>query len=215
MLLSPEQIKAARAWMDWTREMLAEECGVSPGTIRNLEEGKIAPRSIEAVCAAFERKGFHFHGRNGLSRQSSESRIFEGPHSREQFYEDVMATIREKRGEIGATFETQTHLARALSVTDYARPKRLEQLGELATVKCLLSDVRQLPLSVPSFQFRATAYRSNPLATFVYGDKTAVLMTNGADFTFHVTASVEIAEDGLKRFAFDWESASPVTLTKN
>jgi DNA-binding XRE family transcriptional regulator len=212
MIICPEQIRAARAWMDWTREGLAEESGLSPATIRNLEKGKIAPRSIEAVRVAFEKKGFHFHEESGLSRQTNQSKVYEGRDSRELFYEDVLATIREKGGEIGAIFETQGHLARALGVTDYARLERLEQLGKVATVKCLLSDVRQLPLSVPSFQFRATTYdRLNPWASFVYGDKMAIVArAAGMDFTFHVMKDVEIAQDGSKRFASGWDSAVPV-----
>lgn len=213
MIISPEQIKAARAWIDLTREELAAECRMSPATIRNLEKGKIAPRSIEAVRLVFENRGFHFHGQAGFSVQSKESRIFEGPHSREEFHEDLLATVSVQRGEVGAIFETQTHLAHALGVTDYKRPERLDRLGELATVKCLLADARHLPLSVPSLQFRADKHiRISPAASLVYGDKTAVIMTDGMNFTIHVLRDVGIAQNGLKQFAHGWESASPVAV---
>jgi DNA-binding XRE family transcriptional regulator len=176
VIISPQQIKAARAWLDWTRETLADKSGVSPATIRNLERGNMSIRSAEEVRAALEKVGFHFHGSNGMSRQIKESRIYDGPHSREDFHEDLLSTVSEKGGEIDAIFESQAHLARALGVTNYDRPERLERLGKLATVKCLLADARQLPLSVPSFQFRATEHiRISPAASLVYGDKTAVL----------------------------------------
>src|ERR1700730_15471286 len=110
MLISKYQIKAARAWRDWTHKELAEESGVSLATIRNLENGKIAPRMFEMVRVAFEKKGFQFHQESGLSRQNNQSKIYEGRDSCELFYEDVLATIREKGGEIGAIFETQGHL---------------------------------------------------------------------------------------------------------
>ncbi len=212
MIISPEQIKAARAWMDWTREELAAECGMSPATIRNLEKGKIAPRSIENVRLVFENRGFHFHAKSGLSRRSNESRTYEGADSRDQLYEDVLATIKAKGGEIAAIFKNQEFLARALGVTDYTRLERLEQIGKVAPVKCLLSDVRQLSLSVPSFQFRATTHKPpSPLAQFVYGDKTAVVMTNGVDFIFHVTRDIEMTQTNLREFASGWESAVPMT----
>jgi len=212
-MLSRQQIMAARAWMEWTRTTLAKESGVSPATIRNLERGKMSLRSAEDVRAALEKNGFHFHGKSGLSHQSNESRVYNGPHSREEFHEDLLTTVKEKGGEIDAIFETQAHLARAFGVTDYGRLDRLEQLGELATVKCLLADARQLPFSVPTIEFRAsTLIRISPMASLVYGDKTAAVMTDGVSFTFHVTKDVGIAQNGLKQFASGWKTASPVAM---
>ena len=215
MIISPEQIKAARAWIDWTREELADKSGVSPATIRNIERGKMSVRSAEDVRAALEKAGIHFHGRGGISFQAKESRVYDGPHGREDFQEDLLTTITEKRGEIGAIFESQAQLARALGVTDYSRTEWLKTLGELADVKCLLADSRELPLSVPSIQFRATAkFRISPAASLVYGDKTAIIMTDGVTFTIHVTKDVGIAQNGLKQFALGWESASPVAAQR-
>jgi hypothetical protein len=101
-----------------------------------------------------------------------------------------LTTVSVKGGEIGAIFEWQAHLARALGVTDYECPERLERLGRLATVKCLLADVRQMPLAVPSFQFRATMQmRISPMASLVYGDKTAVIMTDGMHLLHHASST--------------------------
>lgn len=211
MLITPQQIKAARAWIDWTREDLAAKSGLSEKTIRNIEGGKVSIRSAEILRASFEKEGFHFHGQQGVSRQDNQSRVYDGPHSREEFHEDLLTTIAAKGGEIDAIFHTQAHLASALGVTDYDRPERLERLGKLATVKCLLADVRQLPLSVPSIQFKAaTSARISPMAFLVYGDKTAVIMSDGAAFRFLVTKDVGIAQHGFKQFASGWETASPV-----
>lgn len=211
MMLTHHQIAATRAWLGWSRETLAEKSGVSLGTIRNLERGNGSVQSAEDVRAAFEKHGFRFPGPNAMSRHVQENRIYDGPHRREAFHEDLLATVSEKGGEIDAIFVTQAHLARALGVTDYERPERLERLGKLATVKCLLADARQLPLSVPSFQFRATSQIPiTPFASLVYGDKTATIMTDGMTFTFHVTKDVGIAQSGLKQFASGWDSASPV-----
>jgi DNA-binding XRE family transcriptional regulator len=197
--------------MDWKCDTLAEKSGVSEKTIRNLENGSRSVQSAEKVRAAFEKVGFHFHGQQGFSRHVQESRIYDGPHSREEFHEDLLTTVAARGGEIDAIFHTQAHLASALGVTDYARPERLERLGKLAAVKCLLTDVRQLPLSVPSFQFRATTYaRISPMAFLVYGDKTAAITTDGAAFTFLVTKDVGIAQNGFTQFASGWDSAVPV-----
>jgi hypothetical protein len=93
------------------------------------------------------------------------------------------------------------------------RLERLEQLGKHATVKCLLSDDRQLSLAVPSMQFRATAHNPlGPLAQLIYGDTTVVVITNGRDYFFHITKSIETALMGLKDFELRWVSAVPLAV---
>jgi transcriptional regulator with XRE-family HTH domain len=177
MMISSEQIKAARAWMGWTREYLAEEAGVSPGTIRNLEEGKLSHRSVEPVRLVFENKGFKFQGKHGLSRQPSETKTFSGPDSCEEFYEELLTIVKQKGGEIVAIFKTQQQLARALGVTDFARLDRLEQLAKHAVIKCLLSDDRQLSINLPSVHFRTTPQNPmSPLAQIIFGDTTIVVI---------------------------------------
>src|SRR5271167_3497221 len=100
MMLSHRQIMAARAWMEWNRETLAEKSGVSLGTIVNLEQGRGSVQSAEHVRVAFENHGFHFHGQAGFNVHVQESRVYDGPHSREEFHEDLLATVSEKGGEI-------------------------------------------------------------------------------------------------------------------
>ena len=180
MMISSEQIKAARAWMDWTREMLAEESGVSTGTIRNLEEGKLSHRSVEPVRAAFENRGFKFHGRNGVSRRTAETKTFEGANSCDEFYDALLSMAKQKGGEFIAIFRTQEQFARALGIADFSRLDRLEQLAKHATFKCLLSEDRQLSMDVPSMQFRATSHNPlGPLAQIICSDTTIVVITNG------------------------------------
>ena len=212
-MISAEQIKAARAWIDWTRDALAHESGVSPATIRNLENGKISHRSAEVVRLAFENKGFKFHGKNGLSRHIDESRTYEGPGSCDEFYDDLLTTITQQHGEIAATFKTQEQFARSLGVADDTCLERLERLGTLTTVKCLLSGARHLFLPMEPVQFRAIAHSPfGVLGTFVYADKTAIVVTNGVDFVFHVMKSVQISKESWKEFTTCWEAGLPIVM---
>ena len=211
MIISPEQIKAARAWMGWTREYLAEEAGVSTGTIRNIEDGKVSPRSVEPIRLVFESKGFKFYGRHGLSRQPSETKTFAGPDSCDEFYQELLSIAKQKGGEIVAIFRTQQQLARALGVTDFTRHERLEQLAKHAVIKCLLSEDRELAFNLASIHFRATPHNPfGPMAQIVYGDTTIIIVGNGREFFFHITKSVETANSGLKDFASRWEAALPL-----
>lgn len=52
-MISPEQCRAARGWLDWTQEELAGRAQVGLSTIRDFEKGRRTP--IANNLAAIER----------------------------------------------------------------------------------------------------------------------------------------------------------------
>ena len=52
MVISPEQCRAARAWLDWKQEELAAKAGVSLSTVRDFEKGRRTPISNNAKALA-------------------------------------------------------------------------------------------------------------------------------------------------------------------
>lgn len=211
MMISAEQIKAARAWMGWTRDLLAIEAGVSPSTIRNLEQGMMSFRSVQPVRLAFENKGFKFIGKHGLSRELGETKTISGPDSCEEFYEELLAVAKARGGEVAALFKTQQGFACALGVRDPARAERLQELAKHCVIKCLLSGDRQASFDIPSVQFRATSSNPlGPLAQVVFAETIAVVVCSEREHFFHITRSIETANMGMNDFAVRWESAVPL-----
>ncbi|WP_082583203.1 helix-turn-helix transcriptional regulator [Mesorhizobium sp. Root695] len=74
----PEQLRAARALLDWTREDLANVSGITVRTLARIESSQTVPRqaTLEALAAALETAGIEFIPENGggpgvrLSRRS-------------------------------------------------------------------------------------------------------------------------------------------------
>jgi ribosome-binding protein aMBF1 (putative translation factor) len=58
-MLSPEQSRAARGWLDWSQEDLAKQANVSLSTVRDFEKGRRTPipNNIDALQRAFEAHG--------------------------------------------------------------------------------------------------------------------------------------------------------------
>jgi len=57
--MSPEQCRAARAWLDWSQQELADHASVSLSTVRDFEKGRHAPiaNNIAAMRRALEGAG--------------------------------------------------------------------------------------------------------------------------------------------------------------
>jgi transcriptional regulator with XRE-family HTH domain len=60
--MSPAQCRAARALLDWKQDKLAERARVGVTTIRNFENGKIAPHraTLDVMRQALEAAGVAF-----------------------------------------------------------------------------------------------------------------------------------------------------------
>ena len=56
------QCRAARGWLNWTQDELAQHAKVSISTVRDYEAGRRTPihSTLEAMRAAFDRNGVQF-----------------------------------------------------------------------------------------------------------------------------------------------------------
>jgi DNA-binding transcriptional regulator YiaG len=72
--MTPEQCRAARAWLAWSQDNLAKAAKVGLSTVKDFESRKRAPIEATrmAMRAVLEREGigFSFSSENGVSRAS-------------------------------------------------------------------------------------------------------------------------------------------------
>lgn len=74
-MLSPEQSRAARGWLDWSQEELAKRARVSLSTVRDFEKGRRVPipNNLEAMQRALEEAGIQLVHEGGIARGISTS----------------------------------------------------------------------------------------------------------------------------------------------
>lgn len=60
-MLSPEQSRAARGWLDWSQDDLAKRANVSLSTVRDFEKGRRTPigNNLQAIERAITEAGVH------------------------------------------------------------------------------------------------------------------------------------------------------------
>lgn len=61
-MVSSQQCRAARGWLDWSQDKLAKQSGVSRRAIAEFERGLSVPhdRTLRELRAAFEAAGIEF-----------------------------------------------------------------------------------------------------------------------------------------------------------
>jgi DNA-binding transcriptional regulator YiaG len=60
--MTPEQCRAARAWLEWSQDVLAKTGNVGVSTVRDFEAGRREPtrNNLAAMTAALEAAGIAF-----------------------------------------------------------------------------------------------------------------------------------------------------------
>lgn len=60
--MTPEQCRAARGWLSWSQDQLADAAGVGNSTVKDFEAGrrKPIPATLKAMETALQSKGLGF-----------------------------------------------------------------------------------------------------------------------------------------------------------
>jgi len=98
-MIRKEQIRAARAYLGWDRERLAEESGVSVAQIASYEGGRTKdPRqqTLEAIEIAFRRNGVIFKD-GGIAPRLDCTTRYEGEGWYLRLLDDVYEVLKDER----------------------------------------------------------------------------------------------------------------------
>lgn len=85
-MISPEQSRAARGWLDWSQEELAKRANVSLSTVRDFEKGRRVPiaNNLAAMRRALDDAGVRLLFEGDVARgieAALERRQSSGPSS--------------------------------------------------------------------------------------------------------------------------------------
>ncbi len=206
------QIKMARAYLGWSQEELSEATGVGISTIRKMETGHILRgKTTEAICRAIEKEGLEFVEPEGVRRRSNDVELIKGQDSVEIFFEAMLKTVREEKGEIASMMASQELLASSIGCGQSAKFERLMRLNTHADILCLLPDTASCSLTMPEVRFRRIEKDKIGLApTFIYGKKHAVVVPNDDEgFQFVVFHSSTLTFSYRAHFLSLWKNAIP------
>lgn len=102
LLITGNQIRAARALMNWSQSDLAEKSGLWGPTIANIENGKTTPNkdTLEKITNVFIDKGIEFLDGEGVKKKTDTVLMLSGNKDFERFYDLVYDAAKTTGGQI-------------------------------------------------------------------------------------------------------------------
>lgn len=101
-MITPRQIKAARALISWTTEDLASYTNLTADTITNIENGRTQPRegSLDRIAKAFLNAGVEFTDQEGVRIKSQGVDLLVGRAGLQKFFNGVYEHMKQHGGTI-------------------------------------------------------------------------------------------------------------------
>lgn len=206
-MISGEQLRAARALLDWSLADLTEKSGIGQQAISKFENGETAPlsKTIQKLQKVLEAAGIEFLPTGGLQPRQDVIRSYKGRPGFIEFIYDVYETARGGRGDICVSNVNEADFEYWLGNEDAAYVEKMDKLKNINFR--ILSKHGDINVSstyaeyrwVPEEQFSAAPF-------YVYGDKFAMILFE-KDVTVFVVNNASIADAQRKQFEIAWDKA--------
>ena len=207
-MIAIEQIKAARALLEWTQEDLAKQSGLSKPSINTLERRIANPKkeTLDAIQRSLEAAGIEFIEGPGVKLTSSvlKTVVFEGSDSVIRLLHDIFSTLNGTEKELMISGVMEEHYLKIGGEKVVAEiQKRIKHNIKTKLLSCEGDTNFIEPIEhyrwVPSQFFSKTP-------TYIYDNKYAILLW-GPPQKIVLIENSEVAECFRQQFLAQWEAA--------
>ena len=217
-MITPDQIRAARALKNWSQSELAERVGMAVPSIANIELGKQKPSAttLERIAATFSLSGITFTEGEGVRKSQGEVTMLEGPEGFREFLDDLVATAGSEGGEIYLFNRTSENWKSILGEEwywDYAR--RMEEVKENYDYKIMVNKEDWEFRDFAEYAYIPTGSFGNNASLYVYGNKIAFMdFSDKKNPRILVLNQHEFSETYKALFRLAWENREVISKKK-
>ena len=212
-MITAEQIRAARALLNWKQSDLARESGISLPSINTIERGTGSPRvdTLQALQNALANAGIELIGQQGVTRHREVFEITE--HQGDDFIIQInndLFSCMHGPDDVAMMLGLDEREFAAYSATEMLRyDDYLIKTG--FTQKILVREGDTYLLSPPDCYRWITPELLGTIPYLVYKDRLAMMMWDAKRVV--IIRSQSIADTFRKQFEFLWELGKPVPPT--
>jgi transcriptional regulator with XRE-family HTH domain len=202
-----DQIRAARALLNWSQTDLADRAGLSQTGIARIESGVNMPNSstLDKIAAAFDDAGIEFIADRGVEKRRSDIHIFKGRQGFIDFSWDVYNTVRVQGGEIVVNNVDERKFAQWKGEENKKYHEAMRSLGNIH-FKILIQEGDDFFLASGYAAYRWTPKEKfGSIPFYVYGDKVAIIIFEPDDVVIFVIDSEQLSNYFRLQFKEFWE----------
>jgi len=211
MMVRGRQIRAARALLHWSAEVLAKKVGLSREAINKIEDESVQPRArnLADILQVLDEHGIEFTGDRGVAFKNDEITTLQGENVFFRLLDDVVATMR-KAAKPEALFAcVDDKLSPPVVIENY---RRLRKAG-IAMRSLVKEGNTHLMGKIAEYRYLPALYFHNN-ATVIYGDKFATMILDPAtaeDVAAVIIHNPHIAAAQRNLFNLIWSNSQKPT----
>ncbi len=184
-MITPTQMRAARAMLDISQGVVAEHLGIAANTLSKIESGQsdVSVSRNADIQKFYEREGIAFTENDGVKWSQEEIRIYQGTDDFCAFMDDVYESARTVGGEF-CVFNVQPgNWIKMMGEEKYkAHSNRMEKLGDKIKVKITSKKGNKNFISKAFAEYRWVPEEMfNAKSFYVFDDKIAFMSFDDND----------------------------------
>ena len=213
-MITPTQMRAARAMLDVSQGHVADHLGIAANTLSKIESGQsdISVTRNDEIRKFYEREGIEFSENDGVRWSREEITIYEGHDQFFDFVDDVYNTVKKTGGELCLFNSKPKNWINILGQERYnMHAKRMGDLGDKITVK-ITSKKGDTNFIAKSFAEHRWVSEElfNDVIFYVYGDNIAFMTFEEDNSRVLVLKHEEFARGFRILFNIAWDSVAEV-----
>lgn len=214
-MVTSEQVRAARALLDWSLADLSEKSGIGQQAISKFENGGTEPlaKTVQKLQRVLEEAGVEFLSTGGVQPRQDIMRAYKGRGGFIEFIWDVYQTAKSGEGDICVSNVNENDFEYWLGSEDAVYTEKMAKLGNV-NFKILIQE-GDINFSAGSYaEYRWVPKEKFSAAPFyVYGDKLAMILFD-KDVSVYIIKNRDIADAQRKQFNIAWENADIPVIKK-
>ena len=211
-MLTTNQIRAARAYLNLGQSDIAEAVGVSVANISDIENERTDAKAgtLKAIQAYYEQAGLEFTDDGGVRPRTALLQTYQGKLGFAQFLDEMYDIAKKHGGDYCLWNARPSNWVKWTSKEKYAaHAARMAALGERLKVRITTMEGEKNLISSSFAEYRwIPKGLFNDQSFYAYGDKLAFLNFGKDDVTVVVLNSADFARGFRVLFNTAWEGVA-------
>jgi transcriptional regulator with XRE-family HTH domain len=209
-MINAEQIRAARALLDWSTSDLAKQAGLTINGINKIERGHVQAHreTLETIEKIFDDAGIEFLPGSGLRKKNELVEFYEGKERFDAFYDFIYENLKQHGGGVCLNIYDESVLVRYRKDPALHR-HRMKELVDRGNVSFRILTTKSDFVSYGYAQFKWQPNRPpTPSGFYAFGNCLALMsFVNAQSPHVIVIQSNPLVEAYRQDFEIAWDNA--------